>query len=285
MNARNYSKAFMQELSDWFLELSDNPNPSKWLPIFINREHVQLESRRKLTVTMASRYVHLEDAHVLDTGCETGRNSVLLAEKGAKVTGLDVEPRTLKVAASRCKEHSVSCDFKQGSVVKTPFSDEQFDLVIFQNVLEHLPGSEQLMALREMMRVLKKDGVLFIQTPNKWSPYDIHTSRLPFVHWLPRKVSGLLEHAGIQPPKEDLLSYNTIIKILRTDSDITVCNHCDAWESLLDYRENWVNYAHAFNLAAKLYFRIVPVGYIISKIFRFELNKWLPILTFIIRKV
>ena len=284
MDAKNYSKEFFDELAEWFMALSQHPRPDKRLSIFLQREYTALDSRRKLTITLINRYVPLSGAHVLDAGCETGRNSVLLAERGAQVTALEINPKTLAVAASRCREHRVAVELVNGSVVKMPFLEGSFDAVAFQNVVEHLPRSDQPQALREMMRVLRKGGVLFIQTPNKLSPFDIHSTRMPLLHWLPRRISHLVERLGVQPPNEDLVSYTSIVNALKSTGPFEVLNHCDAWENLSDYRQNWTNYSNAFGLAARLYFRIVPAAYIISRVFRFELNKWLPILNFFVSK-
>jgi len=284
VDARDYSKEFLEELTEYFAVASEHPRPDKWLPIMIQREYTVLDCRRKMPIALINRYVPLSGARVLDAGCGAGRNSVLLSERGAQVTGLDIDPKALKVAASRCREHGVAVELVKGSVVKMPFLEGSFDAVVFQNVLEHTTRSDQPQALREMMRVLRKGGVLFIQTPNKLSPFDIHSTRMPLLHWLPRRISHLVERLGVQPPNEDLVSYTSIVNALKSMGPFEVLNHCDAWENLSDYRQNWTNYSNAFGFAARLYFRLVPVAYIISRVFRFELNKWLPNLNLFVRK-
>lgn len=284
MDARNYSKEFLDELADYFAVASEHPRPDKMVPIMIQREFTALDCRRKMPIAILNRHVPLSGAHILDAGCGAGRNSVLLVEQGAQVTGIDIDPKALAVAVSRCREHNMSVKFVYGNVIKIPFPDGSFDAIVFQNVLEHLPRSDHPQALQEVMRVLKKGGVLFIQTPNKLSPYDIHSTRMPLLHWLPHRISHLVERLGVQPPREDLVSYASIVNVLRSTGRLKVLNHCDAWENLSDYRHNWTNYSNAFGLAARLYFRLIPVAYIVSRLFRFELNKWLPNLNLFVRK-
>lgn len=285
MDARNYSKEFLDELADYFAVASEHPRPDKMVPIMIQREFTALDCRRKMPIAILNRHVPLSGAHILDVGCGAGRNSVLLVEQGAQVTGLDYDPKALAVAVSRCREHNVSVEFQEGSVVNMPFPEGSFDAIVFQNVLEHLPRSDQPQALQEVMRVLRKGGVLFIQTPNKLSPYDIHSTRMPLLHWLPRRISRHIERLGVQAPNEDLVSYTEIVNALKEIRPFKVLNHCDAWENLSDYRHNWTNYSNAFGLAARLYFRLIPPAYIVSRLFRFELNKWLPNLNLFIRKL
>lgn len=50
-----------------------------------------------------------------------------------------------------------------GSVLDLPFEDDSVDLVVTQEVLEHVP--EPLTALKEIRRVLKPGGVAFVQLP------------------------------------------------------------------------------------------------------------------------
>ncbi len=53
-----------------------------------------------------------------------------------------------------------------GDARKLPFKDEEFNEVYSRFFLEHLPRKEALVALKEMFRVLKKEGTLEIIVPN-----------------------------------------------------------------------------------------------------------------------
>lgn len=68
-----------------------------------------------------------------------------------------------------------------------PFKDKYFDFVFSNAVIEHVGNSKrQELFLSEILRVTKKR--IFFTTPSKSFPIEIHT-RLPFVHWLPKKMS------------------------------------------------------------------------------------------------
>jgi len=66
-----------------------------------------------------------------------------------------------------------------------PFADASFDVVMSNHVIEHVGGdAEQLGHLREIRRVLRPGGVLYLAVPNRWSLVEPHY-RLPLLSWLP----------------------------------------------------------------------------------------------------
>jgi SAM-dependent methyltransferase len=64
-----------------------------------------------------------------------------------------------------------------------PFADGQFDLGFSNAVIEHVAGGRdgQQRFVHELCRVA---GRVFVTTPNRWFPLEVHTL-LPFAHWLP----------------------------------------------------------------------------------------------------
>ncbi|OGP53817.1 MAG: hypothetical protein A2Y65_12620 [Deltaproteobacteria bacterium RBG_13_52_11] len=66
-----------------------------------------------------------------------------------------------------------------------PFSNQQFDIVFSNAVIEHTGGErEQQFFIKEILRVSK---AFFITTPNRWFPVEMHTV-LPFLHYLPMRI-------------------------------------------------------------------------------------------------
>lgn len=77
-------------------------------------------------------------ASVLDVGCGTGTLSVLLAEHGRRVTGVDLSPRMLERARAKADKHEVSVEFLLGDASDPPVQ-ASFDVVIARHVLWALP--------------------------------------------------------------------------------------------------------------------------------------------------
>jgi hypothetical protein len=64
-----------------------------------------------------------------------------------------------------------------------PFADAEFDLGFSNAVVEHVAGGRegQRRFVHELCRVARR---VYVTTPNRWFPLEVHTLR-PFVHWLP----------------------------------------------------------------------------------------------------
>jgi SAM-dependent methyltransferase len=76
--------------------------------------------------------------------------------------------------------------YVQGDACALPFADGEFDIVFSNAVIEHVGGPErQRRLVSEALRVGRR---VFLTTPNRLSPLEVHT-RLPFVHWLPDRIS------------------------------------------------------------------------------------------------
>lgn len=101
----------------------------------------------------------LEGKLVIDLACGDGRTTYLLRKKGALVSPYDIYPESCKLLDDRPQFADV------GEAL--PIPDESADLVILQEVIEHLPN--QLFVLQEICRVLKPGGELFLTTPSKSS--------------------------------------------------------------------------------------------------------------------
>ena len=91
---------------------------------------------------------------VLEVGPATGYVTQALAARGCRVTGIEINPEAAKVARPHCERMII------GSVEEIDFDEtfagEQFDVVIYGDVLEHLLDPEGV--LRKTARVLAPGG-------------------------------------------------------------------------------------------------------------------------------
>jgi len=60
------------------------------------------------------------------------------------------------------RRYGTSIDFRVANIAKLPFEDESFDHVYSVSVLEHMYKGEDVMAIKEMSRVLKKGGTMLV---------------------------------------------------------------------------------------------------------------------------
>lgn len=105
-------------------------------------------------------YKYADKKYFLDIGCGDGSQSILFDEFGRKISGVD-RINWLKQSLKN------RINFRQEDFIKSNLSyeSESFDLIFSFDVLEHLPNPSKM--LKETYRILKKDGIFIISTPNR----------------------------------------------------------------------------------------------------------------------
>ncbi len=100
---------------------------------------------------------------VLDLGCGAGRNLIYLLRSGFDMYGIDYAPEGLKIIKERLKKEKTNCRLRLGNIFnKLPYEDDFFDAVISVQVLQHGKLNEIKRAIKEIKRVLKPEGIIFI---------------------------------------------------------------------------------------------------------------------------
>ncbi|NEO32413.1 MAG: class I SAM-dependent methyltransferase [Symploca sp. SIO3C6] len=123
------------------------------------------------------------EAKILDYGCGSGNVVVAGREKGFDIYGADVfydGANSRKNVEKLNLLGNVIREIKQG---KIDFTDNTFDLVLSNQVFEHVEDLESV--LIEIHRVMKKDAVLLCLFPSKDVIREGHIG-IPFAHWLPK---------------------------------------------------------------------------------------------------
>jgi ubiquinone/menaquinone biosynthesis C-methylase UbiE len=105
---------------------------------------------------VADALAGLPDPRILDCGCGTGANLVMLGEFG-HASGFDLTFRGLELAHEYGQRRVA-----QASIAEMPFGDETFDLVTAFDVLYSLTEQQETAGLAEIRRVLKPGGTLIV---------------------------------------------------------------------------------------------------------------------------
>jgi len=102
---------------------------------------------------------------VLDLGCGDGWFSIILAKRGAQVTGIDISEVAISVAKRRAQINNVesSTDFKVMSFHDLDFPDNYFDKIIGLSTLHHSGHKEVLRD--QLYRILKPGGQVIFNEP------------------------------------------------------------------------------------------------------------------------
>jgi SAM-dependent methyltransferase len=127
----------------------------------VEQSHWWYTGRRKILASFLEdicRRVTDRRPRILDVGCGTGANLLMLSQYG-DAEGVDVSEDALAF----CRERGLE-KVKLGAAEKLPYDDGTFDLVTALDVIEHLDND--LAGLREMRRVLRPGGrvLLFVPT-------------------------------------------------------------------------------------------------------------------------
>lgn len=95
-------------------------------------------------------------ARLLEIGCGMGTDLLQFARGGARVTGVDLTPRSIEISRQHLQVYGEGGDFAITDGERLPFADESFDVVYSNGVLHHTPDTAG--AVREIHRVLHPGG-------------------------------------------------------------------------------------------------------------------------------
>lgn len=109
---------------------------------------------------------------VLDAGCGTGRMSRYLADRGCRVSGLDLSPGMLSMAR---RDHP-DLVFAVGSILSLPHADDSFDALFYWYSVIHSPDDLQPHILAEAVRVLRPGGHVLLAFQVGAGSRDVATS-------------------------------------------------------------------------------------------------------------
>ncbi len=122
-----------------------------------NSENRWLNGSRKTVVPFIQARL-TEGSHILDAGCGDGFGSLLLAENGYQVTGIDISEKMIdRATEKRLHKHVI---FQKGDLTALHLDASSMDAVMAINSIEWV--EQPLQVLEEFHKVLKTDGKLFL---------------------------------------------------------------------------------------------------------------------------
>ncbi len=148
---RNDLQLYEREGDDWWSSTS--------------RAFRSLRSVKAFHLALLERWFpgRIRGLRIVDLGCGGGLLSVPLAQRGARVLGVDLSARSLACAALHAP--AGRCGFVRADLTRTPFADATADLVLVSDVIEHV--DDPAGALREAARLIRPGGALFVSTLNR----------------------------------------------------------------------------------------------------------------------
>ncbi len=139
------------------------------LDIVIPREEWDTVEQYLIYLSQLAAYVvfaseFITDKSVLEIGCGGGYGADYISKFASKTVSIDINKSA--VYHSQAK-YGDAVNFMMGDGTRLPFKAESFDLVVSFQVIEHIDLKRLLHYLSEIKRVLTKDGVFILSTPNR----------------------------------------------------------------------------------------------------------------------
>jgi len=173
------------------------------------------------------------EATVLDIGSGWGNLGLSLSRWCRQLYCCDVNMTNLRLLNARMRDNGVenvySFQYNPNVFLRLPFTDNSIDVVILNGVLEWMGAVEidvtpmriQIEALKEIQRVIKPGGVLYIGIENRYSLSTLRGQRihgeLPFVGLFPRWFSNLVTKlVRGEPHRTYIYSLNGYKKITKS---------------------------------------------------------------------
>ncbi len=200
-----------------------------------NSEFKPLHDINPLRLNYIDSAVSLKAKTVLDVGCGGGILSEAMAEKGAKVTGIDLGEKALKVAQLHSLESSVEVDYRLISVeALAEDQPESYDVITCLEMLEHVPNPSSI--VKACAKLVKPGGHVFFSTINRNPkaylfavigaeyllnilPRGTHDYQ-KFIK--PSELARWMRDYGLQLQHQIGMTYNPITKHYRLENDTTV---------------------------------------------------------------
>lgn len=86
----------------------------------------------------------------------------IFKEAGYQTTGIDISERALEWAEEFQRKNNLDLNIKKGNMMNLEFEDEEFSFAYSYNTIFHMSKDDIISALKEMKRVVKSNGLIFV---------------------------------------------------------------------------------------------------------------------------
>ena len=212
----------------------------------------------------------LKGKTILEIGGGSGLISSVMSKYGNEVTTIDVHDVIMRETMDIYKNQLVS-NFMMADGVNLPFKSSSFDVIVCNQVIEHIPKQNHQQLIDESFRTLKTDGIFYIATPNKLWLIEPHT-KLPLLSYLPKKWADRYVRLSKNMPQFNvyLLTYNELRRTVSSRFRLVI----NLTPLVLKYPDNFHIQAEIPQLL-KMFLKYLPTN--ISNIFNILLPSYILI--------
>ncbi|MCF6465538.1 class I SAM-dependent methyltransferase [Clostridium sp. Cult2] len=125
-----------------------------------------------ITKRYLDEYIIGENLEIFDIGGGPGRYSIYLAEKGHKVSLLDLSKRNIEVAKKKSREKNITLEaYIHGNALELEQHEQKYDVILLMGPLYHLiQGADRKAAVKGALRLLKPNGIIVVSFISNYAP-------------------------------------------------------------------------------------------------------------------
>lgn len=103
----------------------------------------------------------------LDLGCGLGRHSIMFAKNSFNVYCFDISKEAIERTKKWAESENLNLRYYVGDMLKLPYENESIDAILCRNVISHTDTEGIKKIIREIKRVLKKEGECYLTLGSK----------------------------------------------------------------------------------------------------------------------
>lgn len=192
------------------MKTNSKNHPNNGFYVSENRES---KAKKIVAILEEERGSDLKECIILDIGTGNGEIANYLAKIAKQVISIDI---TLNTTVKGQYNYLICNE-------NLPFTADSIDIVISNHVIEHVENNA--LHLQEISRVIKQTGIVYLATPNRLWPWEVHY-RLPLLHYLPHKIFiQLLKLFKLYHEDIKLLSWKHLRKLTLENYSLSI--YCD----------------------------------------------------------
>lgn len=171
----------MNEIERWYDEKYD-----EWTRL--ERHKIEFD----ITKRYLDEYIKGENLEISDIGGGPGRYSIYLAEKGHKVSLLDLSKKNIEIAKEKSLEKGITLEaYIHGNALELDEYEQKYDVVLLMGPLYHLiKESDRRAAVEGALRLLKPNGLIIASFISNYAPIQDYLKELYEIE----SVDELLEY-------------------------------------------------------------------------------------------
>lgn len=148
-----------------------------------------------------------------------------LAANGFSVSGFDVSSHAIEISQMLFDKASLKAELKTASILTTGYTDGQFDCVISRDVLDHISKTDATIAIKELCRITKNDGIILFTLDSLDEEYktELHSVNTAGDYvYTDGKWKGMVFHPYNRETIYEIIPTGVKSEIIDSHADLTI---------------------------------------------------------------